>query len=128
VIVPHPPPSLFVEHEPNPRYENRVFGPRLSDLAPGCVSNDLDDEMYPRSDPKYHVPNSILLPATEGNRSRKIVLKSIARAAAETTIWAATGTTCCVKGALMKKPLLYLNDRFPELPKNVAGEARKGHK
>lgn len=84
--------------------------------------------MYPRSDPKYHVPNSILLPATEGNRSRKIVLKSIARAAAETTIWAATGTTCCVKGALMKKPLLYLNDRFPELPKNVAGEARKGHK
>jgi hypothetical protein len=104
VAVPHLPPNLTVELEPNPRYENRVLGPRISTLAPDCVANDLDYEVFPLNDPKYHVSNSIKLPAIEGSHPRKILLKGVARAAAETAIWAATGTTGSVKGTLMRNP------------------------
>lgn len=104
MAVSHPPPSSTVEPEPNPRYENRVHGPRISTLAPDCVANDLDYEVFPLDDPKYHVSNSIQLPAIEGSYPQKIVLKTIARAAAETTIWAATGTTGSIRGTLMRNP------------------------
>lgn len=76
----------------------------ISTLAPDCVANDLDYELFPLNDPKYHVSNSIQLPATKGSHLREIVPRGIARAAAETTVWAATGTTGCVKGTLMENP------------------------
>jgi len=71
---------------------------------PDCVQNDLEYQIFPIVDPQFQAPNKIDLPKSEGEGLRYIFPKCVAREAAETEVWAATGTTGPVKGTLIKNP------------------------
>jgi hypothetical protein len=75
-------------------------------LAPllNCVQNDLEYQIFPIADPQFQAPNKIDVPKSEGEGLRYIVPKCVAREAAETEVWAVTGTTGPVKGTLIKNP------------------------
>lgn len=97
--------ELTLNHTPEvlspsqPTYSSK---PKISNLLP-YERNDLDYEVFEIDDPYYHNWNKIDLPSS-GDSVRHIIPNKIARTLVECPVWAATGTTGCVQGTMMRQP------------------------
>ena len=97
--------ELKLDHTPEvwtrsqPKYSSN---PKISNLLP-YEKNDLDYEVFEIDDPRYHSWNKIDLPSSE-RPIRRIIPNEIARSLVECPVWAATGTTGCVQGTMMRQP------------------------
>ena len=87
---------------PSPSQPTYSSNPKISDLLP-YERNDLDYEVFEIDDPYYHNLNKIDLPSS-GDSIRHIIPNKIARTLVECPVWAATGTTGCVQGTMMRQP------------------------
>ena len=76
--------------------------PKISKLLP-CEKNDLDYEVFEIDDARYHDYNKMDLPGS-GDPVRHILPNKVARTLVECPVWAATGTTGCVQGTMMRQP------------------------
>ena len=96
--------ELTLDHTPempSPSQPTYSSNPKISDLLP-YERNDLDYEVFEIDDPYYHNWNTIDLPNSEDLRC--IIPNKIARTLVECPVWAATGTTGCVQGTMMRQP------------------------
>ena len=87
---------------PNPSQPTYSANPKISDLLP-FERNDLDYEVFEIDDPAYHNGNKIDLPSST-DYIRRIIPNKVARTLVECPVWAATGTTGCVQGTMMRQP------------------------
>ena len=87
---------------PSPSQPAYSSNPKIASLLP-FERNDLDYEVFEIGDSSYHNPNTIDLPSS-GYPSRRIIPNKIAKTVVESPVWAATGTTGCVQGVLMRQP------------------------
>ena len=88
-----------VPNPPQPTYSSTS---KISDLLP-FERNDLDYEVFEIDDPAYHNGNKIDLPSST-DYIRRIIPTKVARTLVECPVWAATGTTGCVQGIMMRQP------------------------
>ena len=100
--------ELTLDHIPEVSSSSQptyLSNPKISNLLP-CEINDLDYEVFEIDDPYYHNRkywNKIDLPSS-GDPIRRIIPNKIARNLVECRVWAATGTTGCVQGTMMRQP------------------------
>ena len=74
---------------------------KISKLLP-CEKNDLDYEVFEIDDARYHNWNMMDIPSS-GDPVRQIFPTDVARTLVECPVWAATGTTGCVRGTMMRQ-------------------------
>ncbi|KAK0511993.1 hypothetical protein JMJ35_005121 [Cladonia borealis] len=87
---------------PSPSQPTYSSYPKISNLLP-YERNELDYEVFKIDDPRYHRWNKIDIPSS-GDLIRRIIPNKIARTPVECPVWAATGTTGCVQGTMMRQP------------------------
>ena len=96
--------ELALDHIPEvPSPSQRTYSShsKIAKLLP-FERNDLDYEVFEIDDPRYHSRNKIDLPSST-HPIRHILPNKIARTLVECPVWAATGTTGCVQGTIMKQ-------------------------
>ena len=97
--------ELTLDHTPevpSPSQPSYSSNPKVSNLLP-YERNDLDYEIFEIDDPHHHNWNRVELPSP-GDHIRRIIPNKIARTLVECPVWAATGTTGCVQGIMMRQP------------------------
>ena len=83
--------------------EKFVRGLKISDFSEEYDRTDLDHEIFSIHDLRYHVPIKVLLSTSEGS-TRSISPRHVAREPVEKAIFAATGTTGCLRGNMVRQP------------------------
>ena len=91
----------YTPEMPSPSQPTYLFIPRISKFLP-YERNDLDYEVFEIDDPYYHDWNTIDPPNSED--PMRCIIPKIALTLVECPVWAATGTTCCVQGTMMRQP------------------------
>ena len=91
--------SLEVEETVNTPQDGRFCGQRIAEISANYIQTDLDYELFPLEDPRFHTVNDISLPTMQESaqilRPGKPAPKPV-----DAAVWVVTGTTGIVSGTM----------------------------